>query len=79
MSGHFKKLTVPCLHDKDYPVLAIAAEPRWLEIPREELNRRKNALGYLMTKLVNRNTPILTDDEVALLESIWQMHVDLLD
>lgn len=60
-------------------MIAIAAKPRWIEIPRDELFRRKVALGNLTAKLQNRDKPILNDDDVALLEGLWQLLNDVLD
>ena len=61
--------------------LSIAPNPTWLEISREELRRRQYALSSLLGRLrskENVGAAILSDDEWALLESVYEMHVELL-
>lgn len=62
-------------------IISVAAEPHWVEVSREELRRRQYALSSLLGRLrskQNSSAPILSEDEWALLESVYEMHVELL-
>ncbi len=72
---------IAAVHVAEMKNIAIAAEPRWVEVSRKELRLRYYALSALLGRVAdkkNTGSPILSMEETALLEGLWEMLKDLL-
>lgn len=83
---HEVLLTDPChkcAYEQDFAMIAFAAEPQWVEMPREELRRLKLELSDLIgTRAKKMGMELKAHDEspeLKLLHDLWQILNKLLN